>query len=95
VAETPGFQYPAEAQAEGIHSVLAVPLSAKDRIVGVMRVYSAQPRPFTAVGAEFLLSVAGIVAVAIENAKLHQALQARYDDLRLDVSEWYRFLSLG
>ena len=95
VAETPGFQYPAEAQAEGIHSVLAVPLSAKDRIVGVMRVYSAQPRPFTAVGTEFLLSVAGIVAVAIENAKLYQALQARYDDLRLDVSEWYRFLSLG
>ena len=95
VAETPGFQYPAEAQAEGIHSVLAVPLQAKARIVGVMRVYSAQPRPFTAVGTEFLLSVAGIVAVAIENAKLYQALQARYDDLRLDVSEWYRFLSLG
>jgi GAF domain-containing protein len=95
VAETPGFQYPAEAQAEGIHSVLAVPLSAKDRIVGVMRVYSAQPRPFTSVSTEFLLSVAGIVAVAIENAKLYQALQARYEDLKLDVSEWYRFLSLG
>jgi GAF domain-containing protein len=95
VAETAGFQYPAEAQVEGIHSVLAVPLRAKDHIVGVMRVYSAQPRPFTAVGTEFLLSVAGIVAVAIENAKLYQALQARYDDLRLDVSEWYRFLSLG
>ena len=95
VAETAEFQYPAEARAEGIHSVLAVPLSAKERIVGVMRVYSAQPRPFTAVGTEFLLSVAGIVAVAIENAKLYQALQARYDDLRLDVAEWYRFLSLG
>jgi GAF domain-containing protein len=95
VAETPGFQYPTEAQAEGIHSVLAVPLSAKDRIVGVMRVYSAQLRPFTSISTEFLLSVAGIVAVAIENAKLYQALQARYEDLRLDVSEWYRFLSLG
>jgi GAF domain-containing protein len=39
--------------------------------------------------------VAGIVAVAIENAKLYQALQARYEDLKLDVSEWYRFLTLG
>jgi GAF domain-containing protein len=95
VAEIPGFQYPSEAEAEGIDSVLAVPLSAKDRIVGVMRVYSAQPRPFSSISKEFLLSVAGIVAVAIENAKLYQALQARYDDLRLDVSEWYRFLSLG
>jgi GAF domain-containing protein len=95
VAEIPGFQYPSEAEAEGIDSVLAVPLSAKDRIVGVMRVYSAQPRPFSSVSKEFLLSVAGIVAVAIENAKLYQALQTRYEDLKLDVSEWYRFLSLG
>lgn len=95
VAGEPGFQYPAEAEAEGIRSVLAVPLTAKERIVGVMRVYSAQSRAFTPVSKEFLLSVAGIVAVAIENAKLYQALQARYDDLKLDVSEWYRFLSLG
>jgi GAF domain-containing protein len=91
----PGFQYPTEAAVEGIRSVLAVPLRAKARIVGVMRVYSAQPRAYTPVSKEFLQSVAGIVAVAIENAKLYQALQARYDDLRLDVSEWYRFLSLG
>jgi len=95
VAGEPGFQYPEEAKAEGIHSVLAVPLQAKARIVGVMRVYSAQPRGFTPVSKEFLQSVAGIVALAIENARLYQALQARYDDLKLDVSEWYRFLSLG
>lgn len=95
VAGEPGFQYPAEAEAEGIRSVLAVPLQAKARIVGVMRVYSAQPREFTPISKEFLQSVAGIVAVAIENAKLYQALQARYEDLKLDVSEWYRFLTLG
>jgi len=95
VAEDPGFQYPAEAEAEGIRSVLAVPLYVKDRIVGVMRVYSASPRPFTSVGIEFLKSVAGLVAVAIENAKLYQALRARYEGLKVDVSEWYRFLSLG
>jgi len=95
VAEDPGFQYPAEAKAEGIRSVLAVPLRVKEKIVGVMRVYSAQPRPFTPIGIKFLESVAGLVAVAIENAKLYQALQARYEDLKLDVSEWYRFLSLG
>lgn len=95
VAEEPGFQYPNEAVAEGIRSVLAVPLRVKERIVGVMRVYSAQPRPFTSVGLEFLQSVAGIVSVAIENARLYEALRARYEDLKVDVSEWYRFLSLG
>jgi len=95
VAEDPGFQYPAEAESEGIRSVLAVPLRVKDKIVGVMRVYSALPRPFTSVGIEFLESVAGLVAVAIENARLYQALRARYEGLKVDVSEWYRFLSLG
>jgi GAF domain-containing protein len=95
VAEDPGFQYPAQAESEGIRSVLAVPLQVKERIVGVMRVYSAQPRPFTPVGIAFLQSVAGMVAVAIENAKLYEALQARYEGLKTDVSEWYRFLSLG
>jgi GAF domain-containing protein len=95
VAEEPGFQYPAEAEAEGIRSVLAVPLKVKERTIGAMRVYSAQPRHFTPVGIAFLQSAAGLVAVAIENARLYQALQARYEGLKVDVSEWYRFLSLG
>ena len=95
VAGEEGFQYPAEAAAEGIRSVLAVPLRVKEQPVGVMRVYSAQPRHFTQVGVNFVRSVAGLVAVAIENARLYEALQARYEGLKLEVSEWRRFLSLG
>ena len=95
VAGEEGFQYPAAAAAEGIRSVLAVPLRVKEKVVGVMRVYSTQPRPFTRVGTDFLQSVSGLVAVAIENAKLYQALRARYEGLKEDVSEWYRFLALG
>ncbi len=95
VAGEEGFQYPAEAAKEGIRSVLAVPLRVKEQPVGVMRVYSAMPRHFTQVGVTFLQSVAGLVAVAIENARLYEALQARYEGLKLEVSEWRRFLSLG
>jgi GAF domain-containing protein len=95
VSGEPGFQYPSEAASEGIRSVLAVPLSVKDRVIGVMRVYSAQPRQFTTIGVGFLQSVAGLVGLAVENARLHQALQERYDELKVDVGEWYRFLSLG
>ena len=95
VAGEEGFQYQAEAAAEGIRSVLAVPLRVKEQPVGVMRVYSAQPRHFTQVGVQFLQSVAGLVAVAIENARLYEALQARYEGLKVEVSEWRRFLSLG
>jgi len=95
VEREPGFQYPEEAAREGIRSVLAVPLRVKERVVGVMRVYSAQPWRFDQAAMEFLTSIADLVALAIENARLHQALQERYEDLKLDVAEWYRFLALG
>lgn len=90
-----GFEYPAEAAQEGIRSVLAVPLSLKDRTLGVMRVYSARPRHFGPVSISFLTSTADLVALAIENAELYGALQTRYEDVKLDVAEWHRFLALG
>jgi GAF domain-containing protein len=90
-----GFEYPAEAVREGIRSVLAVPLRLKDRTLGVMRVYSARSRHFGPVAINFLTSAADLVALAIENARLYAAIQARYEDLKLDVAEWHRFLALG
>jgi GAF domain-containing protein len=89
------FEYPAEALREGIRSVLAVPLRLRERTLGVMRVYSARPRHFGPVAMRFLTSTADLVALAIENARLYAALQARYEDLKLDVAEWHRFLALG
>lgn len=90
-----GFEYPVEAAREGIRSVLAVPLRLKDRTLGVMRVYSARARHFGPVSIRFLTSAADLVALAIENAGLYAALQTRYEDVKLDVAEWHRFLSLG
>ena len=90
-----GFEYPAEALREGIRSVLAVPLLLKEHTLGVMRVYSARPRHFGPVAIQFLTSAADLVALAIENARLYAALQARYEGLKLDVAEWHRFLALG
>jgi GAF domain-containing protein len=90
-----GFEYPEQAAQEGIQSVLAVPLRLKDRTLGVMRVYSARSRHFGPVAIHFLTSAADLVALAIENARLYAALQARYEDVKLDVADWYRFLALG
>jgi GAF domain-containing protein len=90
-----GFEYPEEAIREGLRSVLVVPLKLRDRALGVMRVYSARPRHFGRVAIRFLTSVADLVALAIENAELYGALQERYEDLKLDLAEWYRFLTLG
>jgi GAF domain-containing protein len=90
-----GFEYPDEAVREGVRSVLAVPLKLKDRTLGVMRVYSVRARHFGPVSIHFLTSAADLVALAIENAELYAALQARYEDVKLDVAEWHRFLALG
>ncbi len=95
VLSEPGFQYPEEALREGIRSALVVPLHLKDRTLGLMRVYSARPRHFTEVGIHFLSSVAHMVALAIEKAQLYATLQERYEDLRVDLTELYRFLALG
>jgi signal transduction protein with GAF and PtsI domain len=95
VEQEAGFEYPQEAADEGIRSVLVVPLVIKERTLGIMRVYSARPRHFGKVAIRFLTSVAGLVATAIENAELHAALQASYDDLKLDLADWYNFLALG
>jgi GAF domain-containing protein len=75
--------------------VLAVPLRLKERTLGVMRVYSARARHFGPVSVHVLTSAADLVALTIENAELYAALQARYEDVKLDVAEWYRFLALG
>ena len=95
VTEEPGFEYPREAAEEGIRSVLVVPLRLQDNTLGVMRAYSAQPRHFSPVGIHFLSSVAHLVALAIEKAQLYAALAEKYEDLKLDLTELYRFLALG
>jgi GAF domain-containing protein len=90
-----GFEYPAEAAREGIRSVLVVAIKVQERNLGVLRVYSARRRHFGPVAITFLTSVADLVALAIENAGLYAALQDRYENLKLDLAEWYRFLALG
>jgi signal transduction protein with GAF and PtsI domain len=76
----PRFQYQDAAKAEGIISVLAVPLKLEEKkIIGVMRVYSDVQREFDESEVEFLTIMANLSAIAIENARLHQALKADYE----------------
>ena len=95
IQDEPGFEYPMEAEAEGILSVLAVPLILRTNMLGVMHVFSGRERDFGPVAVTFLSSVADLVSLAVENAKLYAQLKARYKDLKVDLAEWYRFLTLG
>ena len=73
------FQYNEKARAEGIKSVLVVPLMVENKAIGVLRVYSEEEREFDKDEIKFLEAVANLSAIALENARLHQALQRDYD----------------
>jgi len=79
VRKDSGFQYPARAEKEGILSVLALPLLARGKAVGVLRVYSGEIREFPEEDIRFLEAVSHLSAIAMENARLHEALKRRCD----------------
>ena len=95
VQQESGFQYPAEALAEGIRSVLAVPLAIRGQIIGVLRVYSAQPYRFNTDEVDFLRMASDLGAVALDKARLYEALSEKYESAREDWAGWYRFLALS
>jgi len=70
------------------NSILAVPLNARGRTIGVLEVLNRKGgRPFEQEDAEFLLSFGAPAAIAIENARLFtttdQALQASVQELMM------------
>ncbi len=77
----PRFQYGEAAKKEGIVSVLVKPLLVDGKAIGVVRIYTAAQREFDAPALDFLHAVADISAMAIENARLHQALKTDYEML--------------
>jgi len=68
------LQYPAEAVAEGIRSMLSAPLQGKAGPVGLIRAYSREPGHFTDEDAAFLSAMANQGSIAIENAMAFREL---------------------
>ena len=73
------FQYGGKAKAEGIKSVLVVPLLVEKKAIGVLRVYANKIREFNDREIKFLGAVANLSAIALDNARLHKTLQTRCD----------------
>jgi signal transduction histidine kinase len=73
---------PALVNAEGLKAFVAVPLRAKDTVLGVITVASQGARRFTPNDVHLLHSIADQVSVAIEQAGLHERLRRARDRLR-------------
>ena len=87
----PRIQYRAEAQKEGIVSILSVPISAKGQIIGVLRIYTAKPHRFTENEHEFISGISEIGGIAIENARMYDRLKGEYDSLLNETHKWFEF----
>jgi signal transduction protein with GAF and PtsI domain len=88
VANDPRATYPTEAAEEGIKSILSVPITLKGNVIGVMRIYTSEPRDFSDDEITFISSLAEQAALAMENARLYQKLKGEYEELMGDL---YRF----
>lgn len=66
--------YAEQMQAEGIVSLLAVPLRVQGEIIGVMRVLSSTPRIFTDAEIRFASTLAEVGGTAIHNARNYQKI---------------------
>jgi Signal transduction protein containing GAF and PtsI domains len=73
------FQYPDAAKAEGFASIMVAPLLVDKKPVGIMRIYTADQRDFSQDEQDFLMACAQVSAIAIENARLHEALRSDYE----------------
>lgn len=82
------IQYREQATKEGIASILSVPVMLRGQIIGVMRVYAAEPRQFAEEDIHFVTAAAHLGAIAMENARLYDSVNKEYDEFRQDMLQW-------
>ena len=74
-------QYREQAKREGIASILSVPMMLRGQIIGIVRVYSGEPRQYTEDDIYFASAVANLGAIALENAMVYDSLQKEFEPL--------------
>ncbi len=70
VREEKQYRYPELARKTGLTSLLSVPLTSRDKVIGTINIYTREPRVFSEEEIGFVKIVAGQAASAIENARL-------------------------
>ncbi len=85
-------EYDAVVGREGIVSALVVPISLKDKTIGLLYVANRRPTAFTPGDQEILTRLAGQAAIAIENAQLYTQVRQHADQLEAKVEDRTREL---
>ncbi len=82
VSDDPRIQYPEAAGKEGIASILSVPITAQARIIGALRVYTAEPWEFTLDDVNFVQAMGNITGMAIDMARHYKGLKSSIEILK-------------
>ncbi len=82
VADDPRIQYPSAAIKEGIASILSVPINVHGRVIGALRVYTAEPWEFTLEDVNFVQAVAQITGMAIDLCRLNKGYKSAIEVLK-------------
>ena len=77
----PRIEYQPEKAQEGIISILSLPIIARKRVIGILRLYSEEARRYSREEVAFLSALAELAGIAIINAQL-------YERTKYDLSFW-------
>jgi GAF domain-containing protein len=83
VEDDPRLQYPQAATAEGIASIVSVPIMLRGKPLGALRLYSAQPWEVSQTEMTFLQAIAEIIALALDNLRLTHAYKTAIEVLKV------------
>jgi GAF domain-containing protein len=77
-------QYPEACRKEGIVSICTFPISARNRVIGVLRLYTDLSRDFTDDEIEFMEAIVEQSGIAIDHALRYEHLKKKESMLRLE-----------
>ena len=79
--DDPRNEFVSELEEEKFQSLLSVPISGRDAVIGAISMHTEAPREFSAEEVELLTSTASLVGGAIENARLYEETRQRVGEL--------------
>jgi len=87
ILKDPRVKYPKEAWKEGIRMILDIPLSLRNDIVGIIRIYFTKERKFSQEELNFVIAISQQCACAIDKARLIEEQRVQYDQLALQTEK--------
>lgn len=82
VMDDPRIEYPEEAKKEGISSLLGVPIVSHNKIIGALRVYTAEPWEFSQEDVTVIQAVGLICGMAMDMCRMYKGYKTSIEILK-------------